>query len=1044
LEAQAQQSQSQQHLASPLISNVAASGGGANTLSDRQRKFLKQKQQQQSQQQKQQHESQSQGGTASTGASPGRESVTTTASQNRINRIRNQHHQGNDNDSDNYNCGSPPGAVNNSNTNNGHSHIQATNLMEKRKQHQQRRMVAKQNQQQHQNQQHNELLHQSAVDSVVERAGGVPMVHAAAAPAGVTAAGASHQQSAHVPNNDGSSSNNNNNRLSKMHRMQKRKGYDHVKARQHSKLGGAVSAADAAAAAAARTAADREAKGRQGQSADGIATTATMSPSPSSPFTRQRQRHNMQNATTSPHLPTVSSAGSSSFSPTGTMSPPQMGLDTSLENTVTSAATDDDATLTSVRRVMGGGGGHDNASSSRYEHLQTHLGPQQHSGRPSTASTVIMNHHHHRHHNHQGKNGHGASSSETSRGWTDEEKSDKDTAASGTFLHSATSTNSRLGRGARGASGIGNGVDRLLRTASSSDYDTDGDISKASRRSQQSATNLHRLLLDGGPSHSQVTDVNDFFTNPASKYGGIGSNNLKAQQQEGLGSTLTSSGVNPYYSDSSYNRQHHPSHGQGGRYHADDDDRTFDYGDRDDDNNDGADADDDSNASESYAARRRRKEEAAAADLRRRGAGDASLGSGHHHTGRQRGGGAGNSSLGSPGKKRSPEIGDENDNNILNAEDIEKYSKAMDNPAVKLGAGVVGVATVGCIAFGPVGLLVGVAAVGLGFGVMQIPEEERNKIQEKAEAGFHKLQEKACDASETLSSSCLTTYKHSGVAEHIPHCYSGTDVLNNKDFDTARSENFRNGNFDEKNIGGAFGAVNHQAVQDDILPPNNGQAAAGPSITVPSIAPPNERMRNKKVACLRNVRILPVSQIYSLDPATQPRAWIDIVASANTTDAEKNEAMEEILLLAKDKRRAKIFLDEGILDSVIWSLSRYLEKLDTDALSIDWANPNITPQEKTAANLAAQVCVTLGKAHCAAIHTEGDLMLMSQYERGTVPEERQVAQMLHEVPHHVRATKTKDPTIVIPSKEVFALRQLTLPQAEELAKSVMAVAEGRM
>jgi hypothetical protein len=32
---------------------------------------------------------------------------------------------------------------------------------------------------------------------------------------------------------------------------------------------------------------------------------------------------------------------------------------------------------------------------------------------------------------------------------------------------------------------------------------------------------------------------------------------------------------------------------------------------------------------------------------------------------------------------------------------------------------------------------------------------------------------------------------------------------------------------------------------------------------------------------------------------------------------------------------------------------------------------------------------------------KGDLLLMSLYERGTVPEVRQVAQMLQEVPHHV-------------------------------------------
>jgi len=38
-----------------------------------------------------------------------------------------------------------------------------------------------------------------------------------------------------------------------------------------------------------------------------------------------------------------------------------------------------------------------------------------------------------------------------------------------------------------------------------------------------------------------------------------------------------------------------------------------------------------------------------------------------------------------------------------------------------------------------------------------------------------------------------------------------------------------------------------------------------------------------------------------MKPSSQPRAWLEIMASALTTDDEKNEAMEEILILVKDK-----------------------------------------------------------------------------------------------------------------------------------------------
>ena len=167
-----------------------------------------------------------------------------------------------------------------------------------------------------------------------------------------------------------------------------------------------------------------------------------------------------------------------------------------------------------------------------------------------------------------------------------------------------------------------------------------------------------------------------------------------------------------------------------------------------------------------------------------------------------------------------------------------------------------------------------------------------------------------------------------------------------------------------------------------------------------------------------------------------------MVASAHTSEDEKAEAMEEILILAKDKRRARIFLEEGILDSLVWTLDRYFEK--QQARERGMMNIVISREDIRAVKLAATCCVTLGKTHCAAIHTEGDLQLMSLYERGSVPEERQVAQMLYETPHHVRITKVTDPTIIDPGKEVFALRQLSLQQAEDLARSIKAVVDGQL
>ena len=528
--------------------------------------------------------------------------------------------------------------------------------------------------------------------------------------------------------------------------------------------------------------------------------------------------------------------------------------------------------------------------------------------------------------------------------------------------------------------GYGTSNGRVLRTEYSSDYDMD-DV--RSRQSTQFAE---------GPSSSQATDANDYFAN--SRYHNTNNTNSSLLQNNN-------------------NRR------------IDDDDRTFDYGDRDDDSNEGA----------SYARRRREAEQ-------RRPRLTASSTTNNDLNN--------NNNRNSSSEQGIHQAGGPNVNNgepmLLSKDDMEHLTM-NDSPALRLSAGVATVATVGLLVGGPVGLLAGVAAGGLSFGFMQIPEEERKKIQAQAEKAMSSFQTKACDASEAMSSSCINTYQDSGVAEHVPQCLPSniTDQLVPNcptGVSTVKSESIYNASgpiINSAHLNGTHaGGTNN--------PEHASAIAAGPLMEpkASSSIPHNERMRNKKVACLRNVRILPIAQIHGLEPSSQPRAWLDVVASANTSNEQKNEAMEEILLLAKDKRRAKIFLDEGILDYIIWTHSRYIEKVEVVSKTTEWAFPDIIPNEKTAAKLAAMCCVTLGKAHCAAIHTEGDLLLMSMYDRGTVPEERQVAQMLHEVPHHARVTKTNDPTIVQPSKEVFAPRQLNLAQAEELAKSFKLVAEGHM
>lgn len=137
------------------------------------------------------------------------------------------------------------------------------------------------------------------------------------------------------------------------------------------------------------------------------------------------------------------------------------------------------------------------------------------------------------------------------------------------------------------------------------------------------------------------------------------------------------------------------------------------------------------------------------------------------------------------------------------------------------------------------------------------------------------------------------------------------------------------------------------------------------------------------------------------------------------------------------------------------------------------------------ARLAANCCVALGKAHCAAVHTEGDLvcynvcvlelvvgfaqsytllnvvllfcpficlqLLMSAYSRGSVPVERQLAQMLFEVPHHM---KVINPSLTIGNSGAtndnmydhaeFTLTELSMQQAEDLASSIKSLDDGNI
>lgn len=518
-------------------------------------------------------------------------------------------------------------------------------------------------------------------------------------------------------------------RLAKMHRMQKMKGYDPPK--RTAKVNPSVPAKPSMAASSTAS----------------TATTAVAHNSANKLQRRQRQTTLMQtlakraSVVSQRATPAMPDNGASPQPPSRSFlhlsaASPKSDIDALSDNNYAYVATDqsvepttdDEATLTSVRRIMTRENVDDSTpreKSHHYHHLQAQssrgddsIHASHRSGRttttPAFSQGTVQN-------KRAGKSSttNTRSRLEKRRNWPHEEKSDKGS------------------------------IPDVFRAASSSDYDTDGDVSKCSRQSN---------ALDG-PTQSQATDVNDFFAK--SRY---------AQT----------------------NRR------------VDDDERTFDYGDKDDD----------SNGSTSFAMRQRRGAE-----------------------------------------QPSPEEGPSNEwkepkppagpSSLINKEDVEHYTKSMGSPALKIGAGVIGAFTVGCIVLGPAGLLAGAACIGLGVGVMQIPEEERQKIQAKVHQTVSKVHEQAVDATEKFSNSCAATYEESGVAEHLPPCLSLPVAENagSKDHDSAPSEKRVARATAEESTSGPKAAPVVAAAPPPLLHEiNNQKSEQGNNM---------DRLRNKKVACLR-------------------------------------------------------------------------------------------------------------------------------------------------------------------------------------------------
>ena len=348
-----------------------------------------------------------------------------------------------------------------------------------------------------------------------------------------------------------------------------------------------------------------------------------------------------------------------------------------------------------------------------------------------------------------------------------------------------------------------------------------------------------------------------------------------------------------------------------------------------------------------------------------------------------------------------------------------------------------------------------------------MPEEQRNQMKDKATAAAQQTYESAQIAAEAMGTTCATACIESGVADKIDPKFAkfvedgahngcgatiaATDLVQQNPCMSMEGDTLSPAEGDTSSV-----AVGAASASKNGLRATNGQSdglnEAGADDSGSEKQVPKRR---RKVACMRKGRIVPVGQIHSLEPLRQPKAWLDVMASANTSRDEKDEAMEELSIFIKDKYTAHSLLDEGILDSLLYIVACFFRSQGGDIAknSPDGILPMSirSDPEFLHAKKAANCCVNLGKAHCAIVHTEADDLLMSAYSNGAVPMERQLAQMLHEIPHHTSLPTTpankqmaEGGDVSSSSEFVFTLTELSLQHAERLATSILALSQGRV
>ena len=309
---------------------------------------------------------------------------------------------------------------------------------------------------------------------------------------------------------------------------------------------------------------------------------------------------------------------------------------------------------------------------------------------------------------------------------------------------------------------------------------------------------------------------------------------------------------------------------------------------------------------------------------------------GRFHRRGDRGGMGGNASITGGGASsvasslKTGEVGDDLDDAMLGFQSIsplkqvgqnvggwtsdkdtnDKVDEVLSKPNVKTALGIAAAATVGAAIMGPVGVLVGAASIGIGIGVMQIPEEQRSNVASHASTSLEKARAVALDVSENMGKSCAKFYDKETGKDNPDALGDANEIMDR--CCSIGNEEQEDGTAGERHIdiplspiasGGQHGV---KGMVGDTFGDKNSPSHSM-SENRDNLMP--ENVNTRAAACGRVGRVVPLGQIHSLRPSLQPRAWLDVMASAYTTRDDKNEAMQEILILAKDKDISRWFLE---------------------------------------------------------------------------------------------------------------------------------------